>query len=82
MPVQQLDDPVYVSEQYATEHGSAARKAIYADISGPLADIDAVRSYFGSSQRLQPHASALPLRLEEPLVAKRMPVVFVGEKAA
>lgn len=46
-----------------------------------LADIDAVRSYYGSSQRLQPHASALPLTLEEPLVAQRMPVVFVAEKA-
>ena len=46
-----------------------------------LADIDAVRSYYGSSQRLQPHASALPVILEEPLVAKRMPVVFVAEKA-
>ncbi len=37
MPVQKLDDPVYVAEQYATEVGLAARKAIYADISGPNA---------------------------------------------
>jgi SAM-dependent methyltransferase len=47
-----------------------------------LADIDAVRSYYGSSQRLQPYASALPLTLEEPLVAKRLPVVFVAGKAS
>lgn len=46
-----------------------------------LADIDAVRSYYRSSQRLQSHASALPLVLDEPLVAKRMSVVFVAQKA-
>ncbi len=46
-----------------------------------LADIEAVRSYYGSSQRLQPHSTALPATLAEPLVSRRMPVVFVAEKA-
>ncbi len=40
-----------------------------------------MRSYYRSSQRLQSHASALPLVLDEPLVAKRMSVVFVAQKA-
>ena len=56
------------------------RREAYGTVTLP--DIAAVRSYYGSSQRLQPHASALPLELEEPLVAKRMPVVFVAEKAS
>jgi ubiquinone/menaquinone biosynthesis C-methylase UbiE len=30
-----LDDPVHVREQYASEAGLAARKAVYTDVSGP-----------------------------------------------
>jgi SAM-dependent methyltransferase len=46
-----------------------------------FADIDAVRAYYRSSERLQPHLTALPDRLVEPLVARRRPVVFVADKA-
>jgi SAM-dependent methyltransferase len=41
-----LDDPVYVREQYATEHGLAARKALYDEVAGDDARelaLDAVR---------------------------------------
>jgi 2-polyprenyl-3-methyl-5-hydroxy-6-metoxy-1,4-benzoquinol methylase len=37
MPVQQLDDPVYGSEQHATEHGPSVRRAFHAGITGPNA---------------------------------------------
>lgn len=30
-----VDDPTYVASQYATETGLAARKAVYAEVSGP-----------------------------------------------
>ena len=46
-----------------------------------FADIDAVRAYYASSERLQPHAIELPDQLSEPLVARRRPVVFVADKA-
>jgi SAM-dependent methyltransferase len=43
-------------------------------------DIDAVRSYFGSSDRLAPALERLPTSLDEPLVARRSPVLFVATK--
>ena len=46
-----------------------------------FADIDAVRSYFGSSERLADWLERLPAALDEPLVARRSPVVFVATKA-
>ena len=45
-----------------------------------FSDIDAVRSYFGSSERLAPALERLPASLDEPLVARRCPVVFVATK--
>ena len=45
-----------------------------------FADIEAVRSYFGSSDRLTPALERLPTRLAEPLVARRSPVLFVARK--
>ena len=47
-----------------------------------LTDIEAVRSYYGSSERLSGALDRLPARLDEPLVARRLPVVFVATKAA
>ena len=43
-------------------------------------DIGAVRSYFGSSDRLAPALERLPTSLDEPLVARRCPVLFVATK--
>lgn len=45
-----------------------------------FSDIDAVRAYFGSSERLSPLMGALPEALDTPLVARRCPVVFVATK--
>ncbi len=45
-------------------------------------DIAMVRDYFGSSERLAPAVERLPGSLEQPLVARRTPVVFVATKAA
>lgn len=45
-------------------------------------DIESVRSYFASSERLVPFLESLPLTLPKPLVALRRPVVFVAETAA
>ena len=46
-----------------------------------LNDIDAVRSYYGSSDRLSGALDRLPATLEAPLVARRLPVIFVATKA-
>ena len=46
-----------------------------------FSDIEMVRSYYLSSERLAVYADRLPAALEEPLVARRRPVVFVAEKA-
>lgn len=35
MKLERFDDPRYVRDQYATEHGLEARRSIYADTSGP-----------------------------------------------
>jgi SAM-dependent methyltransferase len=43
-------------------------------------DIDAVRSYFASSERLAWALDRLPDALDEPLVARRRPTVFVATK--
>jgi len=64
-----------LEEHFARVH----RREVYGTVT--FGDIGVVRSYYGSSQRLQPHSHALPAGLEKPLVAKRMPVVFVAEKA-
>ena len=55
------------------------RRNAYGTVS--FADIDAVRTYYASSERLQPHSTALPDQLAEPLVARRRPVIFVAHKA-
>lgn len=44
-------------------------------------DLDAVRAYFGSSERLAWALDRLPDALDEPLVARRRPTVFVATKA-
>jgi SAM-dependent methyltransferase len=46
-----------------------------------FSDIEMVRSYFGSSDRLEAYLDRLPEQLDEPLVVRRRPVVFVAEKA-
>ena len=43
-------------------------------------DIELVRSYFGSSERLVGALDRLPQALAGPLVARRLPVVFVAAK--
>ena len=45
-----------------------------------LRDAEQIRSYLRSSARLRDGADRVP-ELEEPLVARRRPVVFVAEKA-
>jgi SAM-dependent methyltransferase len=45
-------------------------------------DIEPVRSYFASSQRLSAFLDRLPPRLDGPLTVRRRPVVFVATKAA
>jgi SAM-dependent methyltransferase len=47
-----------------------------------FADMDAVREYYASSERLAAFLDRLPTSLPAPLVARRRPVVFVAEKAA
>ena len=46
-----------------------------------LTDIDAVRAYYGSSERLAHAIDRLPGTLDDPLVARRLPVIFVATKA-
>lgn len=46
-----------------------------------FASIEAVRSYYASSQRLAGSLDQLPDKLDEPLVARRRPVIFVATKA-
>jgi len=55
------------------------RHDVYGTVS--FSDIDAVRSYYGSSERLAGALGKLPDALDEPLVARRLPVVFVATKA-
>ena len=43
-------------------------------------DVELVRSYFGSSERLVDALDRLPQALAEPLIARRLPVVFVATK--
>ena len=45
-----------------------------------FSDIEVVRSYFGSSDRLAPALERLPTSLDEPLVTRRSPVLFVATK--
>jgi SAM-dependent methyltransferase len=52
------------------------------DVDGTVlfADIEAVRSYYASSARLEAYLDRLPAELDEPLVARRRPVVFIATK--
>lgn len=43
-------------------------------------DVDALRAYFGSSERLEPGVGGVPDTLDEPLVVKRRTTVFVATK--
>ena len=43
-----------------------------------FSDIELVRSYFGSSERLSGALDRLPEELDAPLVARRLPAVFVA----
>jgi hypothetical protein len=42
-------------------------------------DADAIRAYFASSERLGEHCGDVP-ELDEPLVVRRRPVVFVADR--
>lgn len=59
---------------------SVERREAYGEV--VFADIDAVRTYYASSDRLAGAASLLPDALAEPLVARRRPVVFVATKSS
>ena len=50
------------------------------DVHGTVtfSDIKPVRSYFGSSERLSGARDRLPAALDAPLIARRLPVVFVA----
>lgn len=54
------------------------RRDAYGTVS--FADIDAVRSYFASTERLAGALDRLPASLDEPLIARRRPVIFVARK--
>jgi SAM-dependent methyltransferase len=43
-----------------------------------FSEIEVVRSYFGSSERLAHAVELLPEALDAPLIARRLPVVFVA----
>lgn len=71
---------------FGAENGEAMLQAHFADVerrdafgTAEFPDIGAVRSYYGSSARLQPYAAALPAELSEPLVVHTHPVVFVAD---
>lgn len=55
--------------------------AFDADGTVVFTDIGMVRAYFDSSDRLSAYLDRLPERLDEPLVVRRRPVVFVAETA-
>jgi ubiquinone/menaquinone biosynthesis C-methylase UbiE len=59
---------------------SVERRDAYGTVT--FRDIDVVRSYFGSSERLADALERLPETLEAPLVARRLPVVFVATEHA
>ncbi len=44
-------------------------------------DIDLVRSYFGSSERLSGALDLLPQALHAPLIARRLPSIFIATKS-
>jgi SAM-dependent methyltransferase len=52
------------------------------DVDGEVVfeDIQAVRAYYASSARLEAYLDRLPAELDEPLVARRRPVVFIATK--
>lgn len=72
---------------FGAENGEELLRSHFAqveriDASGTVVvhDIDAVRSYFASSERLSSYLDRLPVALDEPLVVRRRPVVFVATK--
>jgi SAM-dependent methyltransferase len=66
-------------EEILGQHfSSVERQDAHGTVTFP--DIDLVRSYFASSERLSGALGRLPERLDEPLVARRLPVVFVATK--
>ena len=72
---------------FGAENGEEHLRRHFADVERTdlpgtvtFADIEAVRSYFGSSDRLAPALQRLPTSLAEPLVARRSPVLFVATK--
>jgi hypothetical protein len=65
------------AEEILRRHfSSVARRDAHGTVT--LHDIDVVRSYFASSERLSGALDRLPEALDGPLVARRLPVVFVA----
>ena len=62
-----LDDPTHVREQYASEAGLAARKAVYTEITGP----DAREIVFGAVAEVEPR-SVLEVGCGEGELAERL----------
>jgi SAM-dependent methyltransferase len=62
-----LDDPTHVREQYASEAGLAARKAVYTEITGP----DAREIVFGAVSEVEPR-SVLEVGCGEGELAERL----------
>ena len=56
--------------------GSVERQDVHGTVTFP--DIELIRSYFGSSERLSGALDRLPAALDAPLIARRLPVVFVA----
>lgn len=56
--------------------GSVERQDVHGTVTFP--DIELVRLYFGSSERLSGALDRLPEALDAPLIARRLPAVFVA----
>jgi SAM-dependent methyltransferase len=70
---------------FAAENGAEILTRHFADVERidaygtvTFRDIKQVRSYFGSSERLSHAVERLPSDLDVPLIARRLPVVFVA----
>ncbi len=84
-----LADIGHVELRFAGENGEDVLRRHFGSVRSILVDgtvvfpaIDAVKSYYGSSERLAAFIDQLPAALDAPLVARRCPVVFVAEKLA
>jgi SAM-dependent methyltransferase len=75
--VTRIDDPAAVREQYATEAGLAARKSIYADVTGP----DARELVFETVAEMQP-GSVLEVGCGEGELAQRMTAALEADVVA